>query len=193
MDEQLIEQFAEALERLAVQFGAENYEAGLERAVRTVSRALELLESIRTKDELRKKLRTVDLESCETQKIVMYSAFQLPAMVKMSVETLAERFTSGLPRVPTGRNHKASRAERTAIIQYALKLYGQQKISLSTAKRRAAQKFGVSVRTVERYFAKREMEEPSIASVSDVRDWISRQFLDSSPQRKEDVYPGSRD
>lgn len=185
MNEQAIDALVESLERMAVKMGANSYEAGLRQAISLGSWLMEFMDGIKTKEQLRSALRSIDMASEETQRIVQFAATRFPAMLKMSADHLAGQFISELPRVPTGRSYKASESKRQEILDNILKLYGKQRVPLLVAKRRTAQKFEISLRTVDRYWAKRGQQDQTV-SLSEVRSWIDRQFSGSAPRASED-------
>lgn len=104
--------------------------------------------------------------SAEEEQQFLAVAENLTALLGLGVQIFAQRFSKEFPVKLSGRPKSLPQAQERKLCEFigGLFLQGTQ---LKVCKKRAAQKFGVSLRTVERVWADRKMKKrkPSVGEM----------------------------
>jgi hypothetical protein len=95
----------------------------------------------------------------------------IPGIIGSAVRAAATSDT--LPPEPKGR-HPIDAAKKYKICQFVFQLHGKKRVSEAAAKKRAAQHFGVGVRTVDRIWDDREKIFEQAETAQAVRESAER-------------------
>lgn len=175
MDERRREEFVTAVEQTAVRFGARSYEGGLDQVIVLCSRLLNFMESIRTKDALRNVLASADEPTKSEERMILFFIRHSPQFVKIVCSLAFAKFVAALPPFAPGRPRAFNPEQRDKLVDFIYALH-RQKVPFAVAKQRAAQRFGCSVRTVERLLAVRGEVGDDCASPEEISGWASREI-----------------
>jgi len=169
--EKLVASFEEAIRAV----GAPSYEEGFETLARLIRFAGEGIETIGTRDKLRETLDRLPPLSIRDRFICMFIAGHLPQLLRWGLRKMADDAARTLPAMPAGRPTSMTANQREEALDYICKLL-RQGVALEIAKQRTADKYGCSLRTIERYWAAREES----AEESPTMDEINTFLLDHS-------------
>ena len=153
--------------------GSADYETG----IATVSTLLDWcrnhIEMIRTRQHLALILETLPPMDPEEESMAVACTALLPQLVASTVGDLYKQFSSDFKPAATGRPNVLGKDQYLRLVKYVGDMHVQG-YTLSVCKRRAATKFGVSVRTVERIWQVRAslMEGRREISFQEAKDWI---------------------
>jgi hypothetical protein len=154
VDEKFREKFVDAVEKSFKVMGAQDYESGIEPARRITTFAYEGVESIKTPDDLRAVLDALPPLSRREQLIGLLIAQNLPGILRFGLKIAAKKAASDLPALNSGRPPALSSQQGHEALDYVSKL-NRQGCSFEVAKSRTAQRFGCSLRTIERLWKDR--------------------------------------
>lgn len=133
------------------------------------------MENVRTREQIAALLDAEPEPSASTilkfESVISFAPFLLNRLVKR----VAKDAMKGLQENPSGPKPVISENEKPIICAFIQDLYGKR-ISVQVAQKRAAAKWGIGVRTVERIWAERgTFNEPKM-SIDEVenaaRDWL---------------------
>jgi hypothetical protein len=103
----------------------------------------------------------------EEEQMLIAIAESLPSLIGVALNMLSLEAAKSFPVLNTGRPKSLTSTKRTAVCEHIAKLYGQG-TNLKVAKNRTAQKFNVSLSTVERSWAERKIgHKPSLNELID--------------------------
>ena len=154
MDEKLREQIVVALEKAMKTVGAKDYESGMEQTSRLAAVVHESVESMKTLDDLRVLLDRLPPLTKREEVIALLIARNLPGVLRFGFKLAAKRAAADLPALNGGRPPKLSSQRAYEALDYVSKL-NRQGCPFEVAKSRTAQKFGCSLRTIERLWKDR--------------------------------------
>ncbi len=166
MDEAPRRKIIDAIERALKLTGAE----GFEDAEATMQQIAEFfahrVKPIMNRERLEALLQQAELPP-EDEQMFIAMAESLPSLIGVALNMLSSEAAKSFPISNTGRRKSLTSTERRAACEHIATLYGQG-TNLMVAKKRAAQKFGVSLSTVERTWAERKNgHKPSLNEVID--------------------------
>jgi hypothetical protein len=154
VDEKLREKFVVAIEKSVRVAGANEYESGMAQARRLIAFAHEGVESMKTLDELRALLDKIPPLTKREEVIGLLIARNLPGILRLGLKLAAKKAATNLPSLNNGRPPTLSSQEAHEALDYVSKL-NRQGCSFEIAKLRTAQRFGCSLRTIERLWKDR--------------------------------------
>ncbi|MGO9340175.1 MAG: hypothetical protein ACLPY1_21980 [Terracidiphilus sp.] len=172
MDQEIREKMVLAVENAVLVAGAKDYETGMVQASKLVASVLNGVASIQTKDGLRTTLDSCSAISKREEKLVLLGLKMLPQVLRIGLKMAAQLAASTLPQPPGGRPRASNAAQTHAVQSYILELIGKG-CSAKAAKDRAAQKFGLSQRTIHRLWSSRENVPEDEPGFKDVIGYIS--------------------
>lgn len=162
MDEKIREKMVSALENAVHTAGAKDYEDGMNQATKLIEFAHNGVQSIRTIKGLRATLDSCPPMSKSEEKVALLTLNLLPQLFRIALKMAAAKAT--LPP-PSGGRPRATTANKTQeVLDFVSELF-RKGSRLNVAKDRAAKKYGLSLRTIERLWSKRESileDEPTI-------------------------------
>ena len=154
MDEKLREQIVVAIEKAMKAVGAEGYESGIEQTRKLAAFVHQGAESMKTLDDLRVLLDRLPPLSKREELIISMISRNLPGILRLGFKLAAKRAAADLPALNNGRPPALSSQQAYESLDYVSKL-NRQGCPVEIAKSRTAQKFGCSVRTLERLWKDR--------------------------------------
>jgi hypothetical protein len=127
------------------------------------------LENVRTREQIAALLDSAPEPSASTirtfESVIRFAPFLLNRLVRK----VAKKAVKGLPENPSGPKPVVEQSQKRAICQYIGSLYGDG-VSKKDAQKRAAMKWGVSVRSVERAWAQRGRYDEHEMSIDEAED-----------------------
>lgn len=168
MDEKTREKIVASFEEAMRKVGAQSYDEGIESVARLFRFVSEGIEAMRTPDKLRETLDSLPPLSRRDKTILLFLATHLPHLLRWGLKWMAEDAVHTLPAMNGGRPNAMTSDEVQEALDYVVKLL-RQGVSLDIAKLRASQKFGCSLRTIDRYWAARENpaeDKPTLKEIS---------------------------
>ena len=154
MNEKLREELVSGIEKAFLKVGAQSYESGTLQAKKLLALALDGIQNIQSKDGLRTILDSFPPMTRRNELMLRIIVNRMPHLLRFGLTTLSKIAKSNLPSFPAGRPSLYTGAKAQEVIDCVKELYGKG-ISFSAAKERASWKFQLSVRTVERLWARR--------------------------------------
>jgi hypothetical protein len=144
--------------------GAKDYEDGMRQATNLIEFARNGVQSIQTIEGLRTALDSwPPMSRCE-EKIMLLLMDQLPQVLRIGFRMVAAKAKATLP-APSGGRPRATTANKTQeVLDFVSELF-RKGSRLRVAQARAAKKYGLSPRTIERLWSNRESipeDEPTI-------------------------------
>ena len=182
MQPEIRDQIITALEAAMRKAGAENLEAGFAMVSRVFAFLLKTLEEIQDREKLSRVLDQMELSEADTA-ILLGAMENLPAIIRKLIEMFAKRAAEVLPAPPGGRAPALAPQQRQDACGYVGRLYAQG-IALKVAKQRAAQRFSVSRRTIERAWAGRTQNGTMRFNMD---DFLQELFRDELPMPAPDA------
>lgn len=176
MDEKRLEEYVTAVEQTAMKCGARSYDEGLDQAIALLSRLQDFMESIRTKDALRSALASAEAPTKVEERMILFFIRHSPQFVRIVSGLAVSKFLAALPAFAPGRPEKI-RAEDGEELLDLISALQRKSVPLGAAKRRAAQRFGCSLRTVERLWKGRKDPREETATPEEIADWVSREMI----------------
>lgn len=147
-----VERFFELAEKLAKEMGGFSFEQGLQITRNILGPILSMLQKAESRELFAQQMAS-DIPDEWEDLFVNFVRF-MPAFLSYGASALKKSVQGNLPAPNTGRTAVPA-DKQVAMVKYVLFLYGEKKVSLKTAKERAAAKFGWSIRTVNRYWSQR--------------------------------------
>lgn len=154
-----------AIEHASLAVNKVSFEESMLDAHRIFTRMAECIEDIKTQEQLAETLTAIpDLSPRE--EFMVKAAFKFaPQLLRLGLKSLAIHAEAELPGPSGGRQPALTHEEERRICSGIGNLIAQ-KVSVEDSQRRAAQKFGISLRTVARVWSRRDKimegtEEPT--------------------------------
>ncbi len=174
------EKVVSAVEKSIVRVGAENYEDGMGKAIRITRLALILVEKIETKENLRALLDKSPELSKGEESLVLLLFRSLPHVLRLIFIWLANDAKKTLPSISAGRPNSTTTETRQAVVNHIGHLHTNG-LTFKDAKKRAAQKFGQSPRTIERIWSQRGCPKEDELTIQEA---IQLLLKDDSPMER---------
>ncbi len=141
------DQVLAALDEVAQIVGIPAIEQGIDLSCRAFEKLLGMMNPIRTREAFSESLDQAEVPP-EEEPIVLASLRVLPHFIGTEIKQAAKQAAKDFP-THTGRKGSLSAEQKAEMCAFIGKLYAQG-VKLTVCKQRAAQRFGVGVRTVER-------------------------------------------
>jgi hypothetical protein len=154
MRDELAEHFIAELERAFQAVGATDYEAGLGVTIRFLEVIFETAEQVNTREKAREVLKKMPEPSESELPFYLAGLGFLPQLVTMGVQFVGNEMKSDFPE-KRGPKGKLTAHEQRQACEYIGKLLAQG-MSLKISQERAAAKFHVSKRKIERVWQGRK-------------------------------------
>jgi hypothetical protein len=148
------DRFLANAEATAKSLGGESFQDGIDLARRTLAMLIGLFDAIRTPELLANALDEWD-PGPELESLIVQCMADAPLLLRWILMQLNQSAQASLPTVPN-RRPAVSGKTQVEIVRFVNELNFQHDVMLEDAKRRAAKRFGCSVRTVERYWRERK-------------------------------------
>jgi hypothetical protein len=166
MKDETIQAVIQCLERVLPQIGIPT----LEDAVIAVQRLADVLTRIAplcNRERLQEELAKIDVSTADDM-LIRSATENLPALAVALFEEALPLMRKEFTVINAGRPKSLTSEQQRAVCEYVGQLYGDG-LEIKVAKQRAAQKFDVSVSTINRTWAERKKgHKPSIKEVLDI-------------------------
>jgi hypothetical protein len=184
MRPELRDRILAAADEASRKLGADTFEQGVEMAYRLSASVTELLDKIRTREQFAAVLDGMPDLPVGKEGLAAAAFRMIPEFISTQMREHASTWLKELPGTPTGRRRALRSTEQAAVCRYMGTLLGEG-VDCKTCKKRAAQRFGVGVRTIERAWARRavlatEFAEPDFAEVMDYLKQLAFSEKDST-------------
>lgn len=157
MKDKTVQKLLKACDDMAQQVGLKSYDEILgtvqQQGVPLARLFVAFFEKAKTRAELVSWLSQIEEPESKVVDYIIDFMHLFPMILGNAVRDAAK--SDQLPTQPKGRRPIVA-ATRYKICQFVLELHGKKRVSEAIAKRRAAQHFGVGVRTVDRIWDDRE-------------------------------------
>lgn len=159
LDEELRQKITELMDETVRAFGPQSWNEAIDGLIRLAEWFLQNVDSLRV-DSIMKLLEDVPMEGDDAEQRQARVEFlrevfqQVPSLTRSLAIELAGRAKQNLPPSPGGRPRIATPERAQAVCGFIGRLFGQG-VPLQAAKQRAAQRFALSQRTVDRIWAQR--------------------------------------
>jgi hypothetical protein len=177
--EKLLENFESAI----IKMGARSYEEGLSAVIRAFALGYRSTKKIRTREHFRKALEQLEPLSRTDEKLATLAFKLLPHITRFLIAKFARQVEADLPSLPGGRPPVAPPDKAKAILDFVADLH-RRGCSFKDAKVRAKLRFGCSLRTIERLWAKRHEIDDQDPTINDVLAYFQTSDSPSSPQSR---------
>lgn len=147
------ERFLLAADSSARALGGSSFQDGIAIVRRTLAKLTELFDGVRTPELVVQSLDSLELTP-ELEEVLIQIVENGPLLVRWIVMNLHRSAEDNLPNLPT-RAPAVTGRDQVEVIKHVNKLNFEYDVPMEAAKKRAAQRFGCSVRTVERYWQKK--------------------------------------
>ena len=178
MNEEVREKMVLAFENAVLVAGAQDYEAGVRQASKLIEFIQDGVQSIQTKDGLRKMLDSWLPMSKSEEKVALLALKLLPQLLRIGLKGAAKKAETTLPALPGGRPRAVSADKTQEALNHVSELH-RKGCTFKVAKDRASMKYGLSQRTIERMWLNRESIQEVEPTVDDVLRFISKGELPS--------------
>jgi hypothetical protein len=161
--------------------GLEGLHSFVDQACIVFQKLAEVMEPLRTREGIIGVLDRVEMTE-EEEHYAVPTVKHFGHVIREALTELFELGLNDLPQAPSGRKRKLTQKLSEQICAHVLNLLGKG-ADLTTCKKRAAQKFGVSYTTVQRAWGKRgktELDEIDLSELIQyvrtrlVREWIPK-------------------
>lgn len=143
-----------ACDELAKSAGASSFEEMVDKACVVLESLASFMGEIRTRDQAIAALDKMDATGAE-EKLLLAGIRMVPMLARFGTKKVTKDVESNFGSFPTGRKPVLKGEQAMAAIEYIADLH-KRGTELGTAIQRAAQRFGVGFRTVERVWNNRE-------------------------------------
>lgn len=140
--------------------GFGSVEEFFERGYQAIDKLGKAFENLRTRDGLVAILNKIDVPK-EDEPFVIATFRYFPYLLRELLGYISEVELKRLPGSPTGRKPSLNSEQATNVCAYVASLYGKG-VELRVAKQRAAQRYAISIRTVERAWHNRRAKTDDI-------------------------------
>ncbi len=155
MQEKLREKFVTAIEKSVLTAGAKDHEEGMQTARKLLGWAHDNIQSVQTRDDLRKVLDSCPALTKREEVIALFVMSRLPQIMRFVLNVAAKKAKETIPSTTGGRPPAIPPQKILDALDYVSALH-RKGCSFEVAIKRTAQRFGTSDRTIERLWAKRE-------------------------------------
>jgi hypothetical protein len=155
VEEKLREKFVSAIEKSVLTAGAKDYEEGMQTARKLLGWAHDNIQSVQTRDDLRKVLDSCPPLTKREEVIALFVMSRLPQIMRFVLSVAAKKAKETIPSTTGGRPSAIPPEKIRDALDYVSALH-RKGCSFEAAIKRTAQRFGTSDRTIERLWAKRE-------------------------------------
>jgi hypothetical protein len=165
VNEKLREKIIAAVEKSIKIAGAKDYQSGMEQARKLLAFLYEGVESMKTPDDLRTLLDGCPPMSRREEMVYLLLAQNMHHVLRLGLRAAAKKAASDLPG--GGRPPALSKKEAREALDYLAKL-NRMGCPFAVSKTRTAQKYGCTVRTIERLWSQRasfsdDAKEPEVS------------------------------
>jgi hypothetical protein len=183
MQPKTVDKFLDSADETARFLGGKSFEEGSDLAYRIFSRMAALFETIRTREDLARKLAKSELSKGEEWLLLAVVRFA-PFLLKFGIRKLNEFAEKSLPSAPN-RQPAVPATKQVIMLEFINKLHFENGISKEDAMQRAATRFGCAKRTVERYYANRVsiLENGPEPTFHDVVDGLREVYENKSAEQ----------
>lgn len=166
MDDEPRRRIIDAIEQALKLAGAKGFEDAEETMQQIADLLTQRVKPLMNRERLEALLEQVELPPKDEQ-MFMAMAESFPSLIVVALNMLSSEAAKTFPVANAGRPQSLTSTKRIEVCEHILKLYGQG-TKLMVAKQRTAQKFGVSLSTVERTWAERKNgHKPSLNEMID--------------------------
>ena len=170
MRPELRDKLLQVADRKLQQFGMQSLEEAVDKACVGFEKLSLAMTPIRTRQGLIELFDRVELTEAE-EIYAIPVAEHFPHVLRELIIHLFESALRDLPPQPAGRKRSLSFDESAELCSYVAELFGKLP-DLKACKKRAAQRFGVSLSTVERAWRKRGENSSDVIQAAEVVDYI---------------------
>lgn len=156
-------------------FGMTGLEDAVDKACNGFEKLALAMSPIRTRQGLVEMLDKVELTP-EQEAYAVPMAEHFPHVLREIIAHLFESALKDLPPQPSGRKRSLNFEESAEVCQYVAELYAKG-LDLKICKQRAAQRFGVSLSTVQRAWRQRGQNSAEVIQASEVVDFIKARLF----------------
>ena len=176
MEVQLREKLIAGIEKSILAIGEGSYSEGMDKARKFFGRMHEYVCRVQTLEDLRRVLDDCPAPSKIEAMTAVFVANHLPHLIRIGMRSAAQNAASTLPAPSGGRPPALSPNKTREVLDYVSLLH-RKGCTLEASVQRTSLRFRVSVRTVERLWAKRELlsDEDSLSAptVKDALRYLS--------------------
>ena len=147
------DQFLANADATARALGGTSFQDGIVIVRRTLAKLTEMFDAIQTPEQVTKSLDDLNVTP-EIESLMIQGVAAGPLFLRWMAMKANESAQANLPALPNRRPAVPARTQ-IEIVQFVNELSFRLGVQLENAKLRAAQRFGCSVRTVERYWRER--------------------------------------
>jgi hypothetical protein len=167
VNEQMKQQYLSALDDLMKKVGVGTFEEGRAIAKGIFLALASKMDELGDRKIFEDKLAQIEL-SAEEERMIQAIVENLPILLGVLGRSVSQDFAKEFPAPPPtpGRPKSLEQTQKSEVCEFVGKLFSQG-TQLGLCKKRAAQKFGVSARTVERIWADRKKmdRKPSVSEM----------------------------
>jgi hypothetical protein len=166
MDEEPRRRIIDAVEQALKLAGAKGFEDAEATMQQIADFFAHRVKPIMNRERLEALLQQAELPP-EDEQMFIAMAESFPSLIGVALNMLSSEAAKTFPVSNTGRPKSLTSTKRRAVCEHIARLYGQG-TNLKVAKKRTAQKFNVSLSTVERSWAERKIgHKPSLNELID--------------------------
>ena len=148
------DEFIANVNATAEALGGTTFQGGIDLVRQLLARLTERFDSIQTPELLAKGLDELNV-SQEIESLMIQTAASGPLLLRWLYTQFNHSVSETLPTLSSRRPAVKGKTQ-VEILKFVNDLHFQHRVALEDAKRRAAQRFHCSVRTIERYWRERE-------------------------------------
>lgn len=183
MRPELRDEFLRAADEAVQQVGCGSFENAIDFVCRFAEGLLNLAQPMRTREGLEKAFDGMADLDADMEQVAIALTRRLPQFLAVVVtEHGAKAVQEFLPERKRGRRAAIAEQDQAALCDYIGELHVRKGVSEAVAKRRAAQKFGVSLRTVHRIWNDRAA---IMGRVPEPDDLLVRNQRNGQPLRRQ--------
>jgi hypothetical protein len=164
VDDKARQKIIDAIEQALKLAGAQGFDDAEQTIQQIADFFSDRVKPLMNRERLDALLQQVEVPA-EKEQMLIAVAESLPSLIGVAINVLSSEAAKSFPISNTGRPKLLTSDERKAVCEHVAKLHGQG-TNLKIAKERTAQKFDVSISTVERAWAERKKgHKPSLNEV----------------------------
>lgn len=148
------ERFLLAADASVKALGGTSFQDGISIVRRSLAKLTEIFDTVRSPELVAQGLDSLELTP-ELEEVLVQTVENGPLLVRWIVMKLHQSAESDLPTL-SKREPAVSGRVQVEILRFINKLNFEQSVPMEVAKKRAAQRFGCSVRTIERYWREKK-------------------------------------
>lgn len=154
MNAQLCDRILDAADEVFRAAGAADFETGIQTVCTMFERLLQVAERLKSREAVRTMLTELPDVPRDQEELVVSAVRMVPAFLRAEVIPNVNTALKDLPRLPGGRRPSLTPEASVQLCSFIAELYGKG-VRLKACKQRAAQRFGIGLRTVERVWSQR--------------------------------------